>query len=129
MTTENASADGVALAVNAAIEGATVTPDAPEGERVAFQRDELALVARLYNADSTRERTWRAVQARVGLAIDAIIAKESPPSGDDPDWRAVTAGNFLHERLGQIASATYALAADGTLSVRARRLLGGEPLG
>ena len=59
-----ATLEAVQRAVQSAVDTAEVDRDAPEGERVRFDREALRRVSDLYKAPSTQDqviRSWRAV--------------------------------------------------------------------
>ncbi|MGV8967997.1 MAG: hypothetical protein ACOH2F_17190 [Cellulomonas sp.] len=84
-------ARAIAAAIDSAIVDAIVDLEAPAGERVRFNADEVAAVTALYRADDTRSSVLAVLRARLRSAILAMEADTTPY----PDWHDAQAAQAL----------------------------------
>lgn len=92
-----ASIEAVRQAVRAAVDSAHVDRNAPEGERVRFDREALSRVTALYKAPDTQDQViqaWRAV-------LRAVL--------DDQDIDKGLASVVLQDRLKGVRDVSYDL--------------------
>lgn len=90
-----ATLEAVQRAVQSAVDTAEVDRDAPDGERVRFDREALRRVSEFYKAPSTQDqviRSWRAV-------LRVLIDKE--------DLERALATVVLQDRLRGIRDVSY----------------------
>ena len=88
-------AERVDQAIAEAIAEAIVDLEAPPGERIRFDPDQLAAVAALYRDDATRNRVLSVLRSRVS---EAILAME-PAAAQPPDWHDAQAAQALLSRV------------------------------
>ncbi len=88
-------ADRVDRAIAAAIADAIVDLEAPAGERVHFESDQLAAVAALYREEATRAKVLVVLRDHVR---EALLAME-PAAAQPPDWHDAQAAQALFSRV------------------------------
>ncbi|HEY8721798.1 hypothetical protein [Pengzhenrongella sp.] len=112
---EHAVTERIRAAVDAAIAGAVFDDGAPVDERIRFNPDQLAEVARVSRNTGTREAALECVRVRVAAEWARFDALAQQGPVDVAQMTALRSAFKLSERMNNSGPRTYEEGADGTL--------------